>query len=43
MTYTKPKLNGYAAIISIQGSKSGQPFEMGSTVIHSVPAYEADE
>lgn len=47
MTYTKPQLNGVAAITAIQTSgpnvKTQSVLEQGSTILRSQPAYEADE
>jgi hypothetical protein len=43
MTYTKPELVSYAAVVAIQSmGKNGTPFELNSSS-HSVAAYEADE
>jgi hypothetical protein len=47
MTYTKPKLNGFAAIAAIQTSgpnaKTQGALELGQQLLRSQPAYEADE
>ncbi len=45
MTYTKPQLNGFSAVSSIQSSstqKIGPHFEPDRQSL-TVPAYEADE
>jgi hypothetical protein len=45
MKYAKPELLAtMAAVSSIQGSKSGSPVEsFGPPIVHTAPAYEADE